>query len=76
MVLTPEQVGAVNLLLSGVQLAQKRGAFSLKEAHALQEALDKLAPHAAPEGEGEGDEEQAKGDVPFGVQLVDGEGAE
>lgn len=74
MVLTPEQVGAVNLLLNGVQLAQKRGAFSLKEAHALQEALNKLAPHAAPEDEES--EEQPKGDEPFGVQLVDGEGAE
>jgi hypothetical protein len=51
MLLTPEQVGAVNVVLSGVQLAQKRGAFSLKEAHTLQEALDKLSPHAAPEGE-------------------------
>ncbi len=49
MLLTPEQVGAVNVILSGVQLAQKRGAFSLKEAHTLQEALDKLAPHASPE---------------------------
>ena len=72
MVLTPEQIGAVNLLLNGVQLAQKRGAFSLKEAHALQEALNKLAPHAAPEH----DEEQAQGDEPFGDQLNDGEGEE
>ncbi len=44
MQLTPEQVGSVNLLLAAVQLAQKRGAFSLKEAHALQEAIDVLQP--------------------------------
>ena len=44
MELTPEQVGSVNLLLAAVQLAQKRGAFSLKEAHALQEAIDVLKP--------------------------------
>jgi hypothetical protein len=65
MLLTPEQVGAVNVILSGVQLAQKRGAFSLKEAHTLQEALDKLAPHAAQEGEAE----QGPGDEPHGDQL-------
>jgi hypothetical protein len=51
MQLTPEQVGSVNLLLAATQLAQKRGAFSLKEAHALQEAIDLLAPHAATEEE-------------------------
>jgi hypothetical protein len=44
MELTPDQVGSVNLLLAAVQLAQKRGAFSLKEAHALQEAIDVLQP--------------------------------
>jgi len=73
MLLTPEQVGAVNVILSGVQLAQKRGAFSLKEAHTLQEALEKLAPHAAPEGE---DGEQPVGDVPHGDQLSDITGQE
>jgi hypothetical protein len=65
MLLTPEQVGAVNVILSGVQLAQKRGAFSLKEAHTLQEALDKLAPHSAQEGE----VDEEKGDEPHGDQL-------
>lgn len=65
MLLTPEQVGAVNVILSGVQLAQKRGAFSLKEAHTLQEALDKLAPHSAQEDEAGGE----KGDEPHGDQL-------
>jgi hypothetical protein len=51
MQLTPEQVGSVNLLLAAAQLAQKRGAFSLKEAHALQEAIELLAPHTASEEE-------------------------
>lgn len=51
MQLTPEQVGSVNLLLAAAQLAQKRGAFSLKEAHALQEAIDVLQPHQATEEE-------------------------
>ncbi len=49
MQLTPEQVGSVNLLLAAVQLAQKRGAFSLKEAHALQEAIDVLQPQTMTE---------------------------
>ena len=49
MQLTPEQVGSVNLLLAAVQLAQKRGAFSLKEAHALQEAIDVLQPQTMSE---------------------------
>ncbi len=53
MQLSPEQVGSVNLLLAAVQLAQKRGAFSLKEAHSLQEAINVLNPQEidAPEGE-------------------------
>ncbi len=49
MQLAPEQVGSVNLLLAAVQLAQKRGAFSLKEAHALQEAIDVLQPQTMTE---------------------------
>ncbi len=49
MQLTPEQVGSVHLLLAAVQLAQKRGAFSLKEAHALQEAIDVLQPQTMTE---------------------------
>jgi hypothetical protein len=44
MQLTPEQVQSVNILLSAVQVAQRRGAFSLQDAHTLQEALDKLVP--------------------------------
>ena len=44
MQLSPEQVQSVNILLSAVQVAQRRGAFSLQDAHTLQEALDKLVP--------------------------------
>lgn len=44
MQLTPEQVQSVNILLSAVQVAQRRGAFSLQDAHTLQDAVDKLVP--------------------------------
>jgi len=44
MQLSPEQVQSVNVLLSAVQVAQRRGAFSLQDAHALQDAIDKLVP--------------------------------
>lgn len=44
MQLSPEQVQSVNILLSAVQVAQKRGAFSLQDAHTLQEAIDRLVP--------------------------------
>ena len=44
MQLSPEQVQSVNILLSAVQVAQRRGAFSLQDAATLQEAIDKLVP--------------------------------
>lgn len=44
MQLTPEQVQSVNIVLNAVQVAQRRGAFSLQDAHTLQEAIDKLVP--------------------------------
>lgn len=44
MQLTPEQVQSVNILLSAVQVAQRRGAYSLQDASTLQEAIDKLVP--------------------------------
>ena len=44
MQLSPEQVQAINIVLSAVQVAQRRGAFSLQDAHTLQEAIDKLVP--------------------------------
>ena len=44
MELSPEQVQAVNILLSSVQVAQRRGAFSLRDAHTVQNAVDLLVP--------------------------------
>jgi len=44
MQLTPEQVQSVNILLNAVQVAQRRGAFSLQDAHTLQDAVDNLVP--------------------------------
>ena len=44
MQLSPEQVQAVNILLNGVQVAQRRGAFSLSDAHIIKEAVDRLVP--------------------------------
>lgn len=44
MQLSPEQVQSINVLLSAVQVAQRRGAFSLQDAHTLQEAIDRLVP--------------------------------
>lgn len=44
MELTPEKVQAVNILLNAVQVAQSRGAFSLSDAHTIQEAVDRLVP--------------------------------
>jgi uncharacterized protein YciU (UPF0263 family) len=44
MQLSPEQVKSINVLLSAVQVAQRRGAFSLQDAHTLQEAVNLLVP--------------------------------
>ena len=44
MQLSPEQVQSVNIILSAVQVAQRRGAYSLQDAATLQEAIDKLVP--------------------------------
>jgi hypothetical protein len=44
MQLSPEQIQSVNVLLSAVQVAQRRGAFSLQDAHTLQESIDRLVP--------------------------------
>lgn len=44
MQLSPEQVRSINVLLSAVQVAQRRGAFSLQDAHTLQEAVNSLVP--------------------------------
>jgi len=57
MKLSPEQVQAVNILLNAVQIAQKRGAFSLSDAHTVQEAIDKLVPR---EEQNKAEEEEVK----------------
>lgn len=72
MQLTPEQVQSVNILLSAVQVAQRRGAFSLQDAHTLQDAIDKLVPReeqerqaaAAQDDGASGDEAEAAVSMP------------
>ena len=67
MQLTPEQVQSINVLLSAVQVAQRRGAFSLQDASTLQEAIDRLVPReeqerqaaAAQADDSSGDEAEA-----------------
>lgn len=67
MQLTPEQVQSINVLLSAVQVAQRRGAFSLQDASTLQEAIDRLVPReeqerqaaAAQADDASGDEAEA-----------------
>ena len=53
MELTPEKVQAVNILLNAVQVAQSRGAFSLYDAHTIQEAVDRLVPREEQEKQDE-----------------------
>ena len=53
MQLSPEQVQSVNVLLSAVQVAQRRGAFSLQDAATLQEAIDRLVPREEQERQAE-----------------------
>tara|TARA_B000000557_G_C20759731_1_gene436832 strand:- start:844 stop:1095 length:252 start_codon:yes stop_codon:yes gene_type:complete len=69
MQLTPEQVQSINILLSAVQVAQQRGAFSLQDAHTLQEAIDRLVPREE-QGQKEGDSELEEA---TSVQLQEGE---
>lgn len=72
MQLSPEQVQSVNVLLSAVQVAQRRGAFSLQDAHTLQEAIDRLVPReeqerqaaAAQDDGAQGDEVEASVSLP------------
>jgi len=67
MQLTPEQVQSINVLLSAIQVAQRRGAFSLQDAATLQEAIDRLVPReeqerqaaAAQADDASGDEAEA-----------------
>ena len=59
MELSPEQVQAVNILLSSVQVAQRRGAFSLRDAHTVQGAVDLLVPREEQDRQAEQAAEQA-----------------
>ena len=60
MQLTPEQVQGINVLLSAVQVAQRRGAFSLQDAHTLQEAIDRLVPREEQERQAQAQANKAK----------------
>ena len=81
MQLTPEQVQSINVLLSAVQVAQRRGAFSLQDAHTLQEAIDALVPReeqerqaaAAQAADAEVDDAESAVSLPEGEEVVDAE---
>lgn len=77
MQLTPEQVQSVNILLNAVQVAQRRGAFSLQDAATLQEAVDALVPREEQERQREAalaqQNEEASDEA---VQLDEAEGSE
>lgn len=63
MQLSPEQVQSINVILSAVQVAQRRGAFSLQDAHTLQEAVDRLVPREEQERQAaEAQDDGASGD--------------
>ena len=69
MQLSPEQVQAVNIILSAVQVAQRRGAFSLQDAHTLQESIDKLVPREEQERQAQEAREAQASDEEVGVQV-------
>ena len=70
MQLSPEQVQSVNILLSAVQVAQRRGAFSLQDAATLQEAIDRLVPREEQERQAaEAQAADASGDEAEAVSL-------
>ena len=74
MQLSPEQVQAVNIILSAVQVAQRRGAFSLQDAHTLQESIDKLVPREEQERQAqEAREAQASEEEAEAVSLSEEE---
>jgi uncharacterized protein YciU (UPF0263 family) len=81
MQLSPEQVQSVNILLSAVQVAQRRGAFSLQDAHTLQDAIDKLVPREEQERQAaeaqssdlSGDDAEASVSLPTDDHVHDGD---
>ena len=60
MQLSPEQVQSVNIILSAVQVAQRRGAFSLQDASTLQGAIDQLVPREEQEAQAQAAREAAE----------------
>jgi hypothetical protein len=82
MQLNPEQVQSINILLSAVQVAQRRGAFSLQDASTLQEAIDRLVPREEQErqaaeaqaADASGDEAEAVS-IPESDEVADSEPA-
>lgn len=82
MQLSPEQVQSINVLLSAVQVAQRRGAFSLQDAATLQESIDRLVPREEQErqaaeaqaADASGDEAEAVS-LPESDEVVDSEPA-
>ena len=82
MQLSPEQVKSVNILLNAVQVAQRRGAFSLQDAHTLQEAIDQLVPREEQERQAqeareaaESQEEDQVSELPVSVEEEDEDAA-
>mgnify|MGYP005649976043 CR=1 FL=1 len=72
MKLTPEQVQSINVLLSAVQVAQRRGAFSLQDASTLQEAIDRLVPREEQERQAAAAQaDDASGDEAEAVSLAE-----
>jgi hypothetical protein len=70
MQLSPEQVQSINVLLSAVQVAQRRGAFSLQDASTLQEAIDRLVPREEQERQAaEAQAADASGDEAEAVSM-------
>ena len=74
MQLSPEQVQSINVLLSAVQVAQRRGAFSLQDAATLQESIDRLVPREEQERQAaEAQAADASGDEAEAVSLQEEE---
>ena len=77
MQLSPEQVQSVNILLSAVQVAQRRGAFSLQDAHTLQDAIDRLVPREEQERQAaEAAEAESGDDAEAAVSMPEDDGTE
>jgi len=77
MQLSPEQVQSINVLLSAVQVAQRRGAFSLQDAATLQESIDRLVPREEQERQAaEAQAADASGDEAEAVSMPESDDAD